>query len=125
MNIKFSDILANVETNGESLLQTKATLHRAKKKGTLFFFEDISSLTEKETVNLYYLHLCPNKTDDEQKAFPILLENYAPPRNAPEHFQYLKKHYESYYPGEELTHDKYKTFKKTPYIAEKCVWFHS
>lgn len=119
-------VILREEQSGENFLQAKATLQRAKKEGILFFREDVSSLTEKETMNLYHMDLCPNENVvDENKAFPVPLKDFFMPRGDEERFQYFKKYFESYYPTKTLTYDAYKTFNKTPYIAKKCVWFYS
>lgn len=127
MKIKVGDILKTRKESGESFLATKAFLIKAKRKGQLFYPENISSLEPDETIHLFHSDIPPGELNDVKRlAFPIPLKEYILPKEEKGRFQYLKKYFDSYYSSssEKMTYEIYKKFNKKPFKSEKCMWFH-
>lgn len=110
------------KNNGKNIFSVKSDLFKAKKEGTIFFKQDISSLTEKEEINLYYSE-CSSELETDRNAFPIPNENFVLPTCNEEKYSLYKTYYESYYPDAKMDHSLFETFSSKPFKAKKCVWF--
>ena len=122
MRVAIKKIFEAEKENGKHMMEVKSDLFNAKKEGVLFFTNDISSISEKEDINIYYSEYAGQ--DDDRNAFPILADKFLVPRDENERFTLFKKHYETYYPDSEMDRDLFLAFDQKPYKAKQCLWFY-
>lgn len=121
MRVAVEKIFEVEQNKGKNLLKVKSDLFKAKQEGVIFFKNDVSSLSVKEDINIYYSEFPSPDTD--RNAFPIRKENFFLPKDKNERFLLFKKHYESYYPDSEMDYNLFEAFNTEPFKAKKCVWF--
>lgn len=119
MKITLNEIMREVIW-GDSMLEVKKNLYKYKKKGELFFEEQISCINQHKKFEMYYCH-CPSLVTVEN-AFPIPLKEYRCYKTKDENLRFLREYYEQYYKKESvdaLPFNKYKFYVGTDYI-----WFY-
>ena len=123
MRVVAKKIFEIEEQKGKHMLKVKAELFKAKQEGTIFFYEDIFSLSfdEKEYISLYYSEFASPNSD--HNAFPVPKEEYILPKSEKERYEFFKKYYELYYPDSEMDYNLFLSFNPKPFEAKKCVWF--
>lgn len=121
MRVAVKEIFKVEQSKGKHLLQVKSELFSAKKEGTLFFINDVSTLTEKEDINIYFSKC--SGPDSDRDAFPIPKENFILPKGEEARYSLFKKHYETYYPNSEMDYNLFLSFNTKPFQAKQCLWF--
>ena len=122
MRVAVKKIFEVEQRKGKEYFEVKTALFKAKKEGSLFFPNDVSSLTEQEDIDIYYSEF-PGM-DANRNAFPVPAENFFLPSCEQERYDFVKPYYESYYAGEELDQDTFMSFNTKPFKAKQQVWFY-
>lgn len=99
----------------------KHLLLQFKKRGHVFFKEELAELQLEETFHLYYYLSANGKS--EKNAFPVPKQSFLQAKSNDERFEEMKTHFESYYLNDELDKEGFDEFDlKNPYIGEDYVW---
>ncbi|PGK51385.1 hypothetical protein CN918_26705 [Priestia megaterium] len=100
----------------------KYHLLQFKKRGLVFFKEEVAELQLEEKFHLYYYLSANGKS--EKDAFPVPKNSFLQAtKSNDERFEEMKAHFESYYLNDELDKEGFDEFDlKNPYIGEDYVW---
>jgi len=112
--------------NTTNILKIKQNLLQMKKRGVLFFKEDISTMDSQTSFHVYY-HLLPNEKT-ECSAFPIPKQAFVLQSDRLDDkktFEAAKRYFEDYYINEVLDKKGFDEFDlKNPFIGEDYVWLY-
>lgn len=106
----------------KNLLQTKQELLKWKRKGGVFFLEELSSLNLKQEFLIYFSQ-SPSKEQD-RKAFPIppnLLKDFMTAKDYP---HICSNHFHSYYETDDPYEDSFYNEFKHFYRGSEWVWVY-
>jgi hypothetical protein len=110
------------EFSSLSLMEVKAKLMNYKKRGIVFFNEDISTLLPKQPFHLLYFWLPGHSS--LQEAFPVPIKHFQSFKFEMEQTSYLKDYFETFYEtsiSDEKFGHTYDLFH--PFVGTEYVWY--
>jgi hypothetical protein len=122
MKVTLDTILRSKKWDETNALELKHELLHYKKKGKLFFMEDMSSIGVNEEFELYYFQL-PNE-QTSVNAFPVPKEEFRCGQSDEKLFEYLKSFFEMYYPNTLFDEKWFEQYKQQPYVGAEYVWYY-
>ncbi|MGG3269854.1 hypothetical protein ABEP16_13155 [Priestia aryabhattai] len=106
----------------EGILDIKSFLYRQKRKGRLFFQENIHELEVNHFFEMYF-YLMPSEISSIN-AFPIPIQEFCIYKNTDQQYEFMYKYFQRYYMKKVNDTEFFSKYDlKNPFIGEEYIWY--